>query len=162
MNCVNCGAPARGPSCIYCNTPADVAVYEADRVGFATLQKMLDGIPFDSDMVEAVQVYAGVGGKLTAGQVRAILARFRFDSDRLDAGALLIPLTINRTQLLEIGDVFVFGSDRSEFFATVAAGGGPRPKPPGTTARPSGSGGFTAFVVVLWAVFALWWLLGEE
>lgn len=123
--CVTCGAPAvlsKGAMiCAYCGTLARAVVDGVDRVGFQTLLAMLEDCSFDDGRHAALEAYVGVGDRrLTAGQVRKVLEAFTFDSGRLEALELLIPLTVNPDALFLIGPTFDLEPNRRDMFRELS------------------------------------------
>ena len=118
MNCVNCGAPpTRGSKdCIYCETPLAVKRPDANEAGFRSALRAIRSASFDSYKAEAI---CSMRGHFTAGQVLALLKEFSFDSYRVEAAGHLVPLTLNRSMLLDGAELFSFDSYRAEFIELV-------------------------------------------
>ncbi len=56
----------------------------------------------------------GTGGRFTSAQVRALLERFDFDDDRVEAAVLLYPKVTDRESFFQVLDTFKFSFRRDE------------------------------------------------
>lgn len=114
MNCVNCGSPPKlgAKTCSYCETPLDIKVPDADKVGFDLMLNTLKHTETDVYKVDIVERFRK---KFTAGQVYQLLRTFDTDVYRQDAAEHLVPRTTNPSGLLACTELFYTDVYRADF-----------------------------------------------